>query len=105
MRIPRVKEFDPNAKEPVLKSSFDSMPTIEKQPAGKKARPEFYPRKREKKEILRAVKRRHPFDIYVDQYETLKDFAFKDQKRGILVSMSGMVREALDLYIAEKTKK
>jgi hypothetical protein len=31
MKIPRVKDFDPNAKEvPVLKSSLDHMPAIQK---------------------------------------------------------------------------
>jgi hypothetical protein len=30
MKIPRVTEFDPDAKVPVLKSSSDNMPSIEK---------------------------------------------------------------------------
>lgn len=30
MKVPRVKDFDPNAKVPTLKSSLDSMPSIKK---------------------------------------------------------------------------
>ena len=30
MKTPRVKDFDPDAKAPTLKSSLDNMPAIEK---------------------------------------------------------------------------
>src|SRR5215204_3473663 len=49
--------------------------------------------------IKRAMKQRHPFDIYHDQYEALQDLALEDRKRGGYGSMSAMVREALDKLI------
>lgn len=48
------------------------------------------------------MKQRHPFDIYHDQYDALKELALEDRKQGGIGSMSAMVREALDKYIAEK---
>lgn len=106
MKVPRVKEFDPNAKEPVLKSSFDNLPVIQKQPTiGKRTQEEFYRREKDPLPDQRAIKKRHPFNIYVDQYKTLREFSIEEQKNGFSGSMSAMVRDALDLYIAERTKK
>jgi hypothetical protein len=51
------------------------------------------------------MKQRHPFDIYQDQYDTLKMLALEERKRGGIGSMSAMVREALDKLIAERTGK
>ena len=53
----------------------------------------------------RVMKQRHPFDIYHDQYETLKKFADADRRQGGMGSMSAMVREALDTFIATKHRK
>jgi hypothetical protein len=50
----------------------------------------------------RVMKQRHPFDIYQDQYESLRRIALEERKQGNLGSMSAMVREALDRIIAEK---
>jgi hypothetical protein len=50
----------------------------------------------------RVMKQRHPFDIYQDQYESLKDLALEDRKQGGLGSMSAMVREAIDELIVKK---
>ena len=55
--------------------------------------------------VKRVMKSRHPFDIYQDQYETLLDLALEDRKRGGIGSMSAMVREAIDNYVAEKRKE
>lgn len=52
----------------------------------------------------RVMKQRHPFDIYQDQYDTLKQLADEERRNGGIGSMSAMVREALDKLIAEKTK-
>jgi hypothetical protein len=51
------------------------------------------------------MKQRHPFDIYQDQYEALQELALDDRKRGGFGSMSALVREALDKYIAAKREE
>ena len=53
----------------------------------------------------RIMKQRHPFDIYHDQYETLKQFADEERRQGEAGSMSAMVREAIDTFIATKNRK
>ena len=54
--------------------------------------------------MKRVMKQRHPFDIYHDQYETLKHLADEDRRQGGLGSMSAMVREAIDVYLQTKKK-
>jgi hypothetical protein len=51
------------------------------------------------------MKPRHPFDIYQDQYDSLKTLALEERKQGGVGSMSAMVRDALDKYISEKRQK
>jgi hypothetical protein len=112
MKTPRVKDFDPNSKEiPVLKSSFENMPVIQKpKPPGGEAKiipvppvrvvplvPPSQPQKR-------VMKQRHPFDIYQDQYDSLKELSVEDRKQGGVGSMSAMVREAIDKLISSKKK-
>jgi hypothetical protein len=55
--------------------------------------------------IKRVMKSRHPFDIYHDQYESLKDLALQDRMQGGEGSMSAMVREALDAFIQKRKLK
>jgi hypothetical protein len=110
MKTPRVKDFDPKVKEvPVLKSSFENMPVIQKPkpPSGKakiipvppvRVVPPSQPKKR-------VMKQRHPFDIYQDQYDSLKELSVEDRKQGGAGSMSAMVREAIDNLISSKKKK
>ena len=43
---------------------------------------------------------RIPFEIYRDQHSTLKKLSLEQQARGEKGSMSQMVRDALDMYIA-----
>jgi hypothetical protein len=50
----------------------------------------------------RKIKPRHPFDIYGDQLEELRKLSMEDRMQGGYGSMSAMVREALDTYIAKK---
>ena len=50
------------------------------------------------------MKQRHPFDIYQDQYDSLKELSVEDRKQGGFGSMSAMVREAIDNYISSKKK-
>jgi hypothetical protein len=54
---------------------------------------------------LPSVKRhmkRHAFEIYFDQYDSLVRLAAKERLRGGVGSMSQMVREAIDRLIAER---
>ena len=53
----------------------------------------------------RVMKSRHPFDIYHDQYESLKELALQDRMQGGEGSMSAMVREALDAFIQKQGAK
>src|SRR4051812_13241479 len=52
----------------------------------------------------RVMKSRHPFDIYEDQYASLRELTMKERMQGGIGSMSAMVREALDTFI-EKRKR
>jgi hypothetical protein len=50
----------------------------------------------------RVVKRhmiRHPFELYMDQIERLREAAQTDRQQGGAGSMSKMVREAIDRYL------
>ncbi len=49
----------------------------------------------------RKMKPRHAFDIYQDQFESLRQLALEDRMRGGVGSMSAMVREAIDDYVAK----
>src|SRR4051794_21807980 len=49
--------------------------------------------------------RRHPFEIYDDQYQSLRDLALQERMQGDVGSMSAMVREALDAFIEKRRKK
>ena len=53
---------------------------------------------------VRRVMKRHPFEIYWDQYEALQRLSIEDRMQGGSGSMSQMVREALDRLIGERTK-
>ncbi len=50
---------------------------------------------------VRIIKR-HPFELYQDQIERLKRISLEDQFQGGKGSMSEMVREAIDDYIAKR---
>ena len=108
MKQPRTSDFDPNASERKLKSSMEDLPSIAKPAlpatdhAGTTVPPVLPvrgvpPTSSDK----RKMKQRHPFDIYTDQYEELKQLALEDRMRGGVGSMSAMVREAIDDYIAK----
>lgn len=45
--------------------------------------------------------KRHAFDIYRDQLDSLKDLKLRSMMQGELKSMSEMVRDALDRYIED----
>ena len=132
MKTPRVHDFDPDAKIPELGSPMDNFPSIQKptQPTDiskyqlgtetkKPKNPPVIPvppvlvvppapLERPVRPVLpvppkrRVMKQRHPFDIYHDQLETLRELALEERKQGGIGSMSAMVREALDTYIAKR---
>lgn len=105
MKQPRITAFDPTAQDRPLKSPMDGFPAIQSQPSKQQADttrttvplvPPVPPTGR------RKIKQRHPFDIYGDQLESLKQLSLEDRMRGGVGSMSAMVREALDDLIAKK---
>ena len=48
---------------------------------------------------------RYAFEFFQDQIETLREFSLDEKLRGEKGSMSEMVREALDTYIAHRGRK
>jgi hypothetical protein len=105
MKQPRVSDFDPHAKEKALKSPMDDFPAIQHQPPQKPAdetRPTVPLVPPVPRTGRRKIKQRHPFDIYQDQLDSLKQLAFEERMRGGVGSMSAMVREAIDDLIAKR---
>jgi hypothetical protein len=49
--------------------------------------------------------RRHPFEIYDDQYQTLRSISLEEKMQGGLGSMSAMVRDAIDAFIEKRRRK
>ncbi len=45
---------------------------------------------------------RHPFELYMDQLDALRNLAETQRRRGEPSSMSRMVREAIDRYLDEQ---
>jgi hypothetical protein len=113
MKTPRVNDFDPNANSPRLKSSMEAMPTIEKPNATNREvtrepvppYPLPYGVPRPVPLMKRRMKQRQPFDVYEDQYETLKKIAAEEREQGLPGSMSRMVREGIDIYLATRKKE
>src|SRR5690242_5655982 len=109
MKQPRTNDFDPNAKDRALKSSMAGLPFIEKpeptQPSEQVPAPDRVDRGDREVQVAqpkrRKIKPRHSFDVYEDQVDTLQQLALADRMRGGAGSMSAMVREALDEYIAK----
>jgi hypothetical protein len=127
MKTPRVHDFDPTAKIPSLGSPMDNLPTIQKPslsngkepmaespakettsvtnipvpPYGTNPVPDTVPHPVPRTAPLkrRKMKQRHPFDIYEDQYETLKKIAEEEREQGLPGSMSAMVRKGIDMYL------
>jgi hypothetical protein len=53
----------------------------------------------------RVMRSRHPFDIYEDQYQSLKALSLQERMQGGVGSMSAMVREAIDTFIEKRRTK
>jgi|SRR4051812_15125982 hypothetical protein len=47
---------------------------------------------------------RNSFEIYEDQMDDLRELAFEEKRQGKLGSMSAMVRDAVDTYLARSKK-
>jgi hypothetical protein len=120
MKTPRVKDFDPNANVPALKSPLEGMPTIGKptrpnpqgSPVQEAERPSIQrsqgmpERANARTPVRPSGKRiitRNSFEIYEDQMESLRKLSFQEKMDGKLGSMSHMVREAIDAYLKEKS--
>ena len=110
MKTPRTSDFDPNARERKLKSPMEDLPSIENPAPALPATdhvgtivPPVLPVRDVSPTASnkRKMKQRQPYDIYTDQYEELKQLALEDRMRGGAGSMSAMVREAIDDYIAK----
>ena len=117
MKTPRVLDFDPNAKPPELGSPMDNLPAIHKPSENplpsqtitkdEQRTSQTMSEVRDVHPVLpvrpvRRMKIRHPFDLYQDQVETLRQLALEERKRGEQGSMSAMVREAIDTFIAKR---
>ncbi len=75
-------------------------PTIDQSPAAVERAPEP---DRPPARPGRVVKRqmiRHPFELYLDQLERLRETAHTDRLQGGAGSMSRMVRDAIDQFLA-----
>lgn len=114
MKQPRIADFDPKAKDRKLNSSMDDFPAIEKPPLNSPQTQNTDNQPHITRTIVppvlpvpprRKIKQRHPFDIYEDQLEELKKLSVEDRMKGGIGSMSAMVREALDTFIAKKRGK
>jgi hypothetical protein len=127
MKNPRVSDFDPSNKKAVeLASPLDGMPQIEKpQPPidqGLSVKPDnaipfSSPRQENNQPYhstivrpsvrtpVRRTTTRYAFEFYHDQVENLRRFSLEEKSRGEKGSMSQMIREALDAYIAKRKRQ
>jgi hypothetical protein len=55
--------------------------------------------------IGKRITTRESFDIYEDQMASLRKISYLEKMEGKLGSMSAMVREALDTFLAKKTSE
>jgi hypothetical protein len=60
--------------------------------------------KNPKPSLKRVMKSRHPFDIYEDQYHSLRELAMKERTQGGIGSMSAVMREAIDVFIEKRRR-
>jgi len=119
MKTPRVQDFDPNAKIPSLGSPMDNLPVIQKPPVN--STPLQTTTKEQQQDTtlpyvrtpvgtsvrtpVRRMLTRYAFEFYQDQVEQLRRVSLEEKIKGGKVSMSEMVREAIDEYLAKKTTK
>jgi hypothetical protein len=119
MKTPRVKDFDPNANVPTLKSPLEGMPTIDKpsrptpqespdheeegsENLSSQAIPERANARTPVRPSGKRIITRNSFEIYEDQMESLRKLSFQEKMEGKLGSMSQMMREAIDDYLKKR---
>jgi hypothetical protein len=119
MKTPRVKDFDPHADVPALKSPLEGMPTIDKprrpnptdSPVQEAERPNNQPSQTIPERVNartpvrpngKRIITRNSFEIYEDQMEALRKLSFQEKMEGKLGSMSQMMREAIDDYLKKR---
>ena len=116
MKTPRVHDFDPDAKIPELTSPLDNLPTIQKPqqkflpsqttPIDNKTKTtKAYESPSVRTNARTPVRRqltRYAFEFYQDQVEELRRLSLEEKLQGGKGSMSEMVREAIDDYLAQK---
>jgi hypothetical protein len=123
MRRPRIEDYDTNTKVPELASSLDGMPVIGKPPQKSNGvSPESLPEKSVIQEEQanqatperanartpvrpngKRIITRNAFEIYEDQMDRLRKISLEEKMNGKLGSMSAMVREAIDVYLQQKS--
>jgi hypothetical protein len=120
MKTPRVKDFDPNANVPALKSPLEGMPTIDKPTRpmpqespvqeseqsdnrSSQAIPERVNARTPERPFGKRIITRNSFEIFEDQMESLRKLSFQEKMEGKLGSMSQMMREAIDDYLKKRS--
>src|SRR5688572_2028172 len=102
MKVPRIEDFDPNRKTRELSSPLDGMPAIRKPaiPASKPPTTKYQEPAALEREVpphpvpygvprtpvpptRRVMKQRQPFDVYEDQYQTLRQIADDERAQGL----------------------
>lgn len=114
MKKPRIDAFDPTAPA-ALKSSFEAMPSIQKPPQRTASHEEdstvTVAEREDDRTGVRAYGRtpkkqrsitRYAFEFYQDQLDLLRRISLEEKMQGEKGSMSEMVREALDDYLAKR---
>ncbi len=113
MKRPRVEDFDPQS-APQLGSPLDRLPAIQRPgrvppvvqetpaqppPPQTIVSPPVRPYGRTP---VRRVITRYAFEFFQDQIEALRNISLREKMQGEKGSMSEMVREALDGYLADR---
>ena len=125
MKKPRVEDFDPDTKVPELASPLDGMPPIQKPALNKGVSSPREPRRPVEtsgkpqengmpygstpvrppvRTPVRRTISRYAFEFFQDQIENLRRFSLEEKARGEKGSMSQMIREAADAYIAKRNR-
>jgi hypothetical protein len=111
MKTPRIQDFDPEAAERQLSTPLDGMPVIEKprpRPQVPVVRPtESVNGQKNRSQVAKQARPlvRRTFDFYEDQIEYLTTASLQARLAGRGGSMNAMIREAIDLYMAQKTSE
>ena len=55
--------------------------------------------------LMKRIITRNSFEIYEDQMDSLRELAYKEKMQGKVGSMSQMVREAIDTFLATRKQE